>query len=361
MGGMSSVRGHAHIRRVGAKGQSEMKTRFVQAGAMLAGAAVIATTMAIYPVAATNVGQSGTASKTKKCNAATPCMSASNAGSGAGLTGYNTGTGDGVDGNSDANNGLGGTTSNPSTKNGGRSGVYGVDASTDYGNMNVGVTGQSFGAGTGVRGVGATGVGVVGYSYSGIGMEGYSFGSAPGIEGTAFSESPAILAYGGSSNDSSGLSFEAVQYDGAPSFWVTNDGNAHVAGLIYTAGNCSKGCDRTRGERVVSYAAQTSFPTIEDVGEGRLAGGQAHIAIDAALSRAIDQGSYVVFVTPEGESRGLYVTDKTSTGFSVAENGGGHSNIAFGYRIVAKPYGVKAARLPITAVANAPHAVRPAR
>jgi hypothetical protein len=177
--------------------------------------------------------------------------------------------------------------------------AYGVDVSTDYGNSNVGVTGQSFGAGTGVRGVGGTGVGVVGYSYSGIGMEGYSFGTAPGIEGMAYSESPAILAYGGSSNDSSGLSFEAVQYDGNPSFWVTNDGNAHVAGLLYTVGSCSKGCDRTRGERVVSYAAQTSFPTIEDVGEGRLAGGQAHIAIDAALSRAIDQGPYVVFVTTE--------------------------------------------------------------
>ncbi len=328
---------------------------------MLAGAAVIATTMAIYPVAATNAGQSGTASKTKKCNTATPCTSASNAGSGAGLTGYNTGVGDGVDGNSNNNNGLGGTTFNPSIQNGGRSGVYGVDASTDGGDGNVGVTGQSAGSGTGVRGQSSTGYGVVGWSYSNVGIEGYSFGSAPGIEAISLSESPGILTYGGSSNDSSGLSFEAVQYDGSPSFWVTNDGNAHVAGLIYTAGNCSKGCDKTRGERVVSYAAQTSFPTIEDVGEGKLAGGQARIAIDAALSRAIDQGSYVVFVTPEGESRGLYVTDKTANGFSVAENEGGHSNIAFGYRIVAKPYGVKAARLPVAAVANAPHAVRPAR
>ena len=131
--------------------------------------------------------------------------------------------------------------------------------------------------------------------------------------------------------------------------------------MIYTGGSCSKGCDRTRGERDVSYAAQTSFPTIEDVGEGRLAGGQARIPIDAALARAIEQGSYVVFVTPEGESRGLYVTDKTPSGFTVVENESGHSNIAFGYRIVAKPYGVTAARLPVAAVANLPHAALPAR
>jgi hypothetical protein len=157
------------------------------------------------------------------------------------------------------------------------------------------------------------------------------------------------------------MSLEAAQYNGTPAFWVTNDGNAHVAGLIYTGGTCSKGCDRTRGEQVISYAAQTSFPTIEDVGEGRLAGGQARISIDAALARAIDQGSYVVFVTPEGESRGLYVTDKTPSGFTVAENEGGRSNVGFGYRIVAKPYGVKAARLPVMATAKLPHAVLPAR
>jgi hypothetical protein len=338
-----------------------MKTRLLRAGAMLAGAAVIATTMSIYPATATNALRSAAPNKTKKCDSASACTAATNSGGGAGLAGFNTGVGDGVDGNSNNNNGLGGTTYNPSGKNGGRSGVYGVDGSTDGGNGNVGVTGQSAGSGTGVRGQSATGTGVVGWSYSNVGIVGLSFGQAPGIEGFSASESPGILAYGGTSGDSGGMSLEAVQNDGSPAFWVTNDGNAHVSGLIYTGGSCGKGCDRTRGERVISYAAQTSFPTIEDVGEGRLAGGQAHIAIDAALARAIDQSSYVVFVTPEGESHGLYVTDKTPSGFTVTENQGGHSNIAFGYRIVAKPYGVKAARLPVMATANVPHAVRPAR
>ena len=188
-----------------------------------------------------------------------------------------------------------------------------------------------------------------------------ALGGYPALEGVSASEAPGILAYGGTSNNTGGLSLEAVESNGSPAFWVTNDGNAHVAGLIYTGGTCSKGCDRSRGERVVSYAAQTSFPTIEDVGEGQLAGGQARIPIDAALSRAIDQGSYVVFVTPEGESHGLYVTDKTPSGFTVAENQAGHSNIAFGYRIVAKPYGVKAPRLPVATSANAPHVARPTR
>ena len=217
------------------------------------------------------------------------------------------------------------------------------------------MTGASSDAGTGVRGQSVTGFGVVGWSDTNIGVVGWALGTSPGIEGLSSSESPGALAVGGTSADPGGISLEAVQSNATPAFWVTNDGNAHVAGVIYTHGSCSKGCDRTRGEHVVSYAAQTSFPTIEDVGEGQLAGGQARIPIDAALARAIDQGPYVVFVTPEGESHGLYVTDKTSSGFTVAENQAGHSNIAFGYRIVAKPYGVKAARLPVAAIRQGRH------
>jgi hypothetical protein len=60
-------------------------------------------------------------------------------------------------------------------------------------------------------------------------------------------------------------------------------------------------------------------------------------------------------------SHGLYVTDKTAAGFRVAENDGGHASIAFGYRIVAKPYGVTASRLPVVTAAQVPHLVRPAK
>jgi len=52
-----------------------------------------------------------------------------------------------------------------------------------------------------------------------------------------------------------------------------------------------------------------------------------------------------VFVTPEGDSRGLY-TQQTSDGFQVRENGGGRSSLTFDYRIIAKPLDMKATRLP---------------
>jgi hypothetical protein len=79
--------------------------------------------------------------------------------------------------------------------------------------------------------------------------------------------------------------------------------------------------------------------------------GKVYLTDDGTLSvlaATIDrQVNYLVFITPQGESRGLYVTNKTSTGFEVRENGNGASSIAFDYRIVAKPYGELSKRLPM--------------
>jgi hypothetical protein len=47
--------------------------------------------------------------------------------------------------------------------------------------------------------------------------------------------------------------------------------------------------------------------------------------------------AYHVFVTPEGDCKGLYVTQKSPAGFVVRELQGGRSTLTFDYRIVAKP------------------------
>ena len=52
-----------------------------------------------------------------------------------------------------------------------------------------------------------------------------------------------------------------------------------------------------------------------------------------------------MFLTPEGECHGLYVTNKSAAGFEVHELGGGQSNVAFDYRIVALRLGYENARL----------------
>ena len=55
---------------------------------------------------------------------------------------------------------------------------------------------------------------------------------------------------------------------------------------------------------------------------------------------------YLVFVTPEGPSAGLYVSGKDAAGFTVRENAGGHSSIVFDYRIVAVAGDTTDRRLP---------------
>jgi hypothetical protein len=60
----------------------------------------------------------------------------------------------------------------------------------------------------------------------------------------------------------------------------------------------------------------------------------------------VDTGSdYHVFLTPNGDCRGLYVTQKSPSSFVVRELGGGHSTLSFDYRIVAKRKGYEQVRL----------------
>ena len=52
-----------------------------------------------------------------------------------------------------------------------------------------------------------------------------------------------------------------------------------------------------------------------------------------------------MFITPRGESKGLYVNNATAEAFEVHEAAGGQSNIEFDYRIVARRKGYEAVRL----------------
>ncbi|HXW75844.1 MAG TPA: hypothetical protein VEJ20_00375 [Candidatus Eremiobacteraceae bacterium] len=137
-------------------------------------------------------------------------------------------------------------------------------------------------------------------------------------------------------------------------FVVDNSGNTTIAGLLYTSGSCHSGCVQSDkpGTHVLRYTPTETEPTIEDFGEGRLVNGSGYVQLDPSFANTIDQTtSYMVFITPEGDNRGLYVTEKSASGFAVRESQGGHSTLAFSWRIVAKPYGVNAARLPMVLTA----------
>jgi hypothetical protein len=67
----------------------------------------------------------------------------------------------------------------------------------------------------------------------------------------------------------------------------------------------------------------------------------ARIKLDADFAKVVKPRDYRVFLTAEGDCRGLYVSRKSATGFEVRESQGGASSVRFSYRIVARRRDIK--------------------
>lgn len=284
-------------------------------------------------------------------------------------------TGFGVMGFSKIHAGVVGSTTNPSQTDGyGTAGVEGFDQSSDGGQNNLGVEGGTVG-GTGVFGFSTLGNGVRGITFNpssqnqqhraavfGIDMSsdggGLNFGVAgfspgTGIAGLSVSPptaqgapiAPAVAAV----CMNGGAAIQAVtSLTGTYDLLMTLDcgGNLTVAGTVMS--NAAMIDTKTVGGRdVAAYQPRQTQATIEDFGEGQIVEGVGAVRLNADFASTIDRrGGYLVFITPEGDSRGLYVDHKTDAGFEVRESQGGRSTIAFSYRIVARPMGSDGDRLP---------------
>jgi hypothetical protein len=98
--------------------------------------------------------------------------------------------------------------------------------------------------------------------------------------------------------------------------------------------------------RVETYSVQSPENWMEDFGSGNVERGVAVVQIEPAFAETVTaDANYHVFITPNGDSKGLYVIRKTATSFEVRESGGGTSSLSFDYRIVAKRRGYEAQRL----------------
>ncbi|HKW45039.1 MAG TPA: hypothetical protein VJN22_05220 [Candidatus Eremiobacteraceae bacterium] len=140
-----------------------------------------------------------------------------------------------------------------------------------------------------------------------------------------------------------------AQNTGNGAFMTLDDnGNETLSGHITTAGGTLDRVHSPGGPTMDTYGARHTVPTIEDFGQGQLVNGVGYVTIDATFGSTIDfRRPYLVFVTPDGDNNGLYVTGKTVHGFAVREARGGRSTLAFDYRIVAKPIDENGARLPV--------------
>jgi hypothetical protein len=180
--------------------------------------------------------------------------------------------------------------------------------------------------GTGFQGESGSGYGVYGSSNSNYGVVGLT-DSGNGVYGqvTAASQGGVI----GRTLDSSGN-------------WAI-----YAFGNIGASGTKSSVVTVDNGRRQVAlYAVESPGVWFEDYGSGQLVSGVATVNIDPAYAQTVNTGvEYHVFLTPDGDCEGLYVTARTATAFEVRELRHGKSNVAFDYRIIALRRGYETKRL----------------
>jgi len=212
----------------------------------------------------------------------------------------------------------------------------------------VGVQGRS--GSQAVRGDGGT-FGVVGRgtatAVDGRGVGGGTFGVV-GVGGVAGvwggnSTTGGIGVVGVSGPASGGITPWAGRFDGS----VQVNGRLFVHGALFVTGSPkSSVVPHPDGSQRVMHTVEAPESWFEDIGRGQLRQGVARVDVDPDFAAVSGLGDdYHVFLTPEGPSNGLYVADRSPTGFEVREQGEATSEISFSYRIMTKRADVGAGRL----------------
>jgi len=206
-------------------------------------------------------------------------------------------------------------------------GVWGSSGTT------IGVQGSSGGS-HGVFGsasaAGSSGVSGNCTSAAGSGVTG---SSGPGIGVSASSTSNAgIFATSGSSTAVIGRSTTGK---GAEFF-----GDVEITGNFTASGMKSAAVKVSDGSVRRMYCLESPISFFEDMGSGQVTNGHGGVTLDPMFLSVVSTDDYQVYLTPEGDCRGLYVESKSSGGFAVAELMGGTSTVKFSWRVVAKRTGI---------------------
>ena len=227
-------------------------------------------------------------------------------------------------------------------------GVYGAGISQPgvigFSRENDGAQGSSF-AGTAVRAASFFGPGVHSISGALTGVTGISGTRGPlaptaGVVGTSdtqagvFGTSNAQAGVFGFSNNV-GVAGQTTNPNSFAGFFV---GNVAVNGTL-TAQVKNGVVAFPDGTQRVLHCMESPEHWFEDFGTAKLKNGRATVKLDGDFAKVVKRAGYHVFVTPEGDCRGLYVRGKTAASFEVRELSGGKSSVAFSYRIVGRRRG----------------------
>jgi len=234
-------------------------------------------------------------------------------------------------------------------------GVLGFSAGDGVDGLTRSVSGKA-----GVRGIsrGTAGLatGVIGSSSNGDGVAGFSTGHAldAGVRGSsnagegvnAETTGAGATALRADANNATAYIFVGTNPKNKTNCTMDPSANLTCTGTITGGASLQSRHRNSRGERVIAYAPESATATIEDVGTARLVGGIANVRLDPSFAAMTDKRWYYVFLTPLGDTRGLYVSVKTASGFQVRETERGRGNLEFDYRIVAHPIDAPNDRLP---------------
>lgn len=223
----------------------------------------------------------------------------------------------------------------------------GVVGESQLGDGVVGVSGSR----NGVQGISssqaASGVYGENLSEGGYGVAGRIVSSEAGLYSTAvYGENNGYGAavYGFSQNGYGGV-FVGPEFTGSN---LTDSGGLRVVGeIVKTGGHFSEALPHPDGSMRRMYAPLSPESFYEDFGRGELVEGRCYVTLDPDFVRVlgIEDGNYHVFLTAEGDSKGLYVSDRQRDGFDVREQEGGTSSLTFSYRVVAVRTGRKPERM----------------
>jgi hypothetical protein len=282
-----------------------------------------------------------------------------------GLPSATSGTADAIVGQINSPGGSG-VFGNASSTTGPTNGVFGQNAS-DNGFGVSGIATSSSGDNTGVIGTtdSTSGVGVYGVGVTGSALGGSVTFRPVGVWGDTTGNNGTGAAVLGTIDDGIAVAgYSAANSNATASF--TNDTTSH-SGVVLAAhggrvgGTCifdasgNLACNGSKsavvpvdgGSRQVAlYAVESPENWFEDFGSGQLSGGMSTITLEPTFAQTVNTGEdYHVFLTPKGDSEGLYVNNETPQGFEVHEQRRGHSSVAFDYRIVARRKGFETIRM----------------
>jgi hypothetical protein len=207
--------------------------------------------------------------------------------------------------------------------------------------------GLANGTGIAVRAESSGGAGVFAKSVSAPGVDGVSTSSL-GVRGTS-TDFVGVVGIStnnhglyGSSNSPTHYGIVAENVGGGPGLLVT--GNAQIFGALQVFGVKNAVIKMADGSNAAVYCQESPEPYFEDFGRAQLAGGVANVPLEREFATLVAGGDYMVFLTPQGDTKGLYVSRQDARGYEVREVQGGTGNVPFTYRIVTKRKDVEAKR-----------------